>query len=130
MPAGRWIMQFSEMPGRNPQSGAAEAPVAQSQVYVAAGDALVQPRPLRKVDPGRPEDEELAKIRGVVVLYAVIRKDGGVDKIRIIRSLNPALDERAVEALREWKFKPAQQGENSIEVQALFGIPFRPQPSR
>jgi TonB family protein len=130
MPAGRWIMQFSEMPGRDPQPAAVDTPVVQSQVFVAAGDALVQPRPLRKVDPGRPEDEELAKLRGVVVLYAVIRKDGGVDKIRIVRSLNPALDERAVEALREWKFKPAQQGDNPVEVQALFGIPFRPQPSR
>ncbi len=66
----------------------------------------------------------------MVVLYAVIRKDGGVSKIRVIRSLNPALDDRAMDALKQWKFKPAQQGENPIEVQALFGIPFRPQPSR
>jgi len=130
MPAGRWIMQFSEMGDRNSQPAATESTAAHSQLYLAAGDPIVQPRPLRKVDPGRPEDEELAKLRGMVVLYAVIRKDGGVSKIRIIRSLNPALDDRAMDALKQWKFKPAQQGENPIEVQALFGIPFRPQPSR
>jgi protein TonB len=102
----------------------------QSQVLVTASDPILQPRPLRKVDPGRPEDEELAKLRGMVVLYAIIRKDGGVDKVRVIRSLNPALDERAIDALKQWKFKPAQQGDKSIEVQALFGIPFKPQMNR
>ncbi|MFN8007583.1 MAG: energy transducer TonB [Terriglobia bacterium] len=130
MPAGRWTMQFSEMPDKNPAATtkvSANAQTVGSQVLLAAGDALIQPRPLRKVDPGRPEDEELAKLRGLVVLYAVIRKDGGVDKVRVIRSLNPALDERAVEALKQWKFKPAMLGENPVEVQALFGIPFRPQ---
>ncbi len=131
MPGGRWIMQFSEMGNRNPQSSAETEPAAvKSQVFVNGGDPIIQPRPLRKVDPGKPEDGELAKLRGMVVLYAVVRKDGGVDKIRVIRSLNPALDERAMDALKQWKFKPAQLGENPIEVQALFGIPFRPQPGR
>ncbi len=130
MPGGRWIMQFSEVGDRNAQPAAeTELAAYRSQVFVASGDTITQPRPLRKVDPGRPEDAELAKLRGMVVLYAVIRKDGGVDKVRIIRSLNPALDERAMEALKRWKFKAAQLGNRSIEVQALFGIPFRPQPS-
>jgi TonB family protein len=129
MPAGRWTMQFSEMPqGAAPAPGArpAAAQVSGSQVLVDAGEAVMQPRPLRKVDPGRPEDPELSQLRGLVVLYAVIRKDGGVDRIRVVRSLNPVLDERAMAALKQWKFKPAQLGENAIEVQALFGVPFRP----
>ena len=128
MPAGRWTMQFSEMPDPSTRSTsrATTTTVSASQLTLAAGDAIVQPRPLRKVDPGRPEDEELSKLRGLVVLYALIRKDGTVDKIRIIRSLNPVLDDRAIAALKQWKFKPAQLGEDPIEVQALFGVPFRP----
>ena len=131
MPAGRWTMQFSEMPDKGNESASpggrpAATPVSGSQVTLAAGDAIMQPRPLRKVDPGRPEDPELAQLRGLVVLYAVIRKDGGIDRIRVVRSLNPVLDERAIEALKQWKFKAAQLGENPIEVQALFGVPFRP----
>ena len=131
MPAGRWTMQFSEMPDKGHDSAStggrpAATPVSGSQITVAAGDAIMQPRPLRKVDPGRPEDSELAQLRGLVVLYAVIRKDGGIDRIRVVRSLNPVLDERAIEALKQWKFKAAQLGENPIEVQALFGVPFRP----
>ncbi|MEW5976619.1 MAG: energy transducer TonB [Acidobacteriota bacterium] len=127
MPSGRWIMQFSEMADSGPMPPVAQASMNKAQVYINAGEAIVQPRPLRKVDPGRPEDEELAQLRGMVVLYAVIRKDGSVDKIRVIRSLNPALDGRAMEALKQWKFKAAQLGDEPIEVQALFGIPFRPQ---
>jgi protein TonB len=122
-------MQFSELAEKNPGTAKASAnsQTVGSQVMLDAGDALIQPRPLRKVDPGRSEDEELSKLRGLVVLYAVIRKDGGVDKIRVVRSLNPVLDERAMEALKQWKFKPALLGESPVEVQALFGIPFRPQ---
>ena len=63
----------------------------------------------------------------MVVLYAVISQDGGVDRVRIVRSLNPALDLRAMEALKRWKFKAAHLGKRPIAVQALFGIPFRPQ---
>ena len=128
MPNGRWIMQFSEMPDIQHQP--AVAPASGSQLVVSPTDSLVQPRPVRKVDPGRPDDEELANLRGMVVLYGMIRKDGGIGKIRVIRSLNPALDERAMEALKQWKFKPARQSDTPIEVQALFGIPFRPQPGR
>ena len=77
----------------------------------------------------RPEDEELAKLRGMVVLYAVISQDGRIERVRVVRSLNPALDQRAMEALKQWKFKAAHIGANPIEVQALFGIPFKPQPN-
>lgn len=130
MPGGRWIMQFSEMGNLSSHAAAETAPVVfKSEVLVSSVDPITQPRPLRKVDPGKPEDEELAKLRGMVVLYAVISQDGGVDKVRIVRSLNPALDQRAMEALKRWKFKAAHLGKRPIEVQALFGIPFRPQPS-
>ena len=129
MPGGRWIMQFSEM-GNPSHSGAATEPASfKSEILVSSVDSITQPRPLRKVDPGKPEDEELAKLRGMVVLYAVIGQDGEVDRVRIVRSLNPALDVRAMAALKRWKFKAAHLGKRPIEVQALFGIPFRPQPN-
>lgn len=131
MPGGRWIMQFSEMPAAAPPAPAVvQARYSQSQVNVGISDVMVQPRPIRKVDPGRPEDGELAKLRGLTVLYGIVRRDGSVDKIRVVRSLNPALDQRAVEALKKWKFKPAMLGNEIVEVQALFGIPFRPQSAR
>jgi TonB family protein len=128
MPGGRWIMQFSEMPSGSESASAGQSVVAQGQIAVGMGEAIMQPRAFRKVDPGRPEDEELAKLRGIAVLFAIIRRDGSVDKVRVVRSLNPMLDQRAVEALKKWKFKPASLGSDPVEVQALFGVPFRPRP--
>lgn len=132
MPGGRWIMQFSEMPDPKengaPSVSSNRAP--SGQLTIGMGEAIAQPRPYRKVDPGRPEDEELAKLRGLTVLFAIIRKDGVIDRVRVVRSLNPALDDRAMEALKKWKFKPALLGNDPIEVQALFGIPFKPQLTR
>jgi TonB family protein len=132
MPGGRWIMQFSEMPDPKengaPSVSSNRAP--SGQLTIGMGEAIAQPRPYRKVDPGRPEDEELAKLRGLTVLFAIIRKDGAIDRVRVVRSLNPALDDRAMEALKKWKFKPALLGNDPIEVQALFGIPFKPQLTR
>jgi TonB family protein len=132
MPGGRWIMQFSEIPDSKqaPAAAASTNPTGSGPITLAVGDPMTQPRPYRKVDPGRPEDEELAKLRGLTVLFALIRKDGTVDRVRVVRSLNPALDNRAMEALKKWKFKPALLGTEPIEVQALFGIPFKPQLSR
>lgn len=122
-------MQFSEM-GNPALSAAATEPVAfKSEVLVSSVDSITQPRPLRKVDPGKPEDEDLAKLRGMVVLYGVISQDGGIDRVRVVRSLNPALDQRAMEALKRWRFKAALVGQRPIAVQALFGVPFRPQPN-
>ena len=123
-------MQFSEIGNAVSHSVAATEPASfRSEVLVSSVDAITQPRPLRKVDPGKPVDEELAKLRGMVILYAVIGQDGEVDRVRIVRSLNPALDQRAMAALKRWKFKAAYLGKRPIEVQALFGIPFRPQPN-
>jgi len=129
MPGGRWIMQFSEMGNPSHSVAPTEPASFKSEILVSSVDSITQPRPLRKVDPGKPEDEELAKLRGMVVLYAVIGQDGEVDRVRIVRSLNPALDVRAMAALKRWKFKAAHLGKRPIEVQALFGIPFRPQPN-
>ena len=123
-------MQFSEMGNPAARTPREAEPIAlRSEVLLSSAEPITQPRPLRKVDPGKPEDEELAKLRGMVVLYAVISPDGDVGRVRIVRSLNPALDERAMAALKRWKFRAAHLGKKPIEVQALFGVPFRPQPN-
>jgi len=119
MPSGRWTMQFSQ---RTLNTG--ELHSNQASTVISIGNALIQPRPLHKVDPLLPEKENLPKIRGQVVVYAIIHIDGSLDKIRVVRSLHPTLDEQAIISLRQWKFKPAHRDGQPIEVEALFGIPF------
>jgi periplasmic protein TonB len=52
------------------------------------------------------EEARAAKLEGIVVLEAEIGTDGRAHDIRVVSGLGHGLDESAVEALRQWKFKP------------------------
>ena len=69
---------------------------------------LAGPVPLRKVDPKYPPELRTMHVDGEVVLYAIIRKDGSVDSIQLVHSVDPRLDANAMEALAQWKFGPAK----------------------
>jgi TonB family protein len=86
---------------------------------------LLSPVPLRKVDPRYPPDFVEQKIEGEVVLYAIIRQDGSVDSIQLVRSLDPTLDRNAMEALSQWQFRPATRGGETVPLEAIVHIPFR-----
>ncbi|MBI3404508.1 MAG: TonB family protein [Acidobacteria bacterium] len=115
--SGSWILNFAEMDadkaGRLPP-GAVANPLD-----------LVGPVPLHKVDPRYPPALVAAKIEGEVVLFAIIRKDGSVDSIQLVRGIDPQLDENAMAALSRWKFRAAERAGKPIELEAVVRIPFR-----
>ena len=88
--------------------------------------ATTAPVLVRKVEPEYTAAARSKRVEGVITLYAEINEDGFATNIKVVKSLEPELDGRAIRALQQWKFKPAQLGEDPIEVQALFGVPFRP----
>jgi len=63
-------------------------------------------------------------VEGKVRLFGVIRKDGRVDNIALIRHVDVRLDRSATEALGQWVFEPAQRNGRPVEVDAVFEIPF------
>jgi TonB family protein len=83
------------------------------------------PAPVRKVDPKYVAQAALEGIEGEVLLYAVIKPDGGVDAAKVMRGIDDRLDQSALEAIRKWQFKPASRGGEPIAVEALFSIPFQ-----
>ncbi|MGH9792638.1 MAG: energy transducer TonB, partial [Candidatus Acidiferrales bacterium] len=107
--AGSWILRFAEL---NPD---AEGPPAD----------LSAPMPLRKVDPRYPPALMEQRIEGEVRLYAIIRADGSVDSIQVLRSLHTELDRHSMEALAKWKFRPAGRNGIPVDVEAVVSIPFR-----
>jgi protein TonB len=117
--SGNWILKFSEL-------GAPE--------YIPNGrprppdTGLIGPAPLRIVDPKYPPELKLEKVEGEVVLYAVIRKDGSVDSIQLVQSLDPQLDQNAMEALAHWKFRPAERDGQQVDLVAVVHIPFHAAP--
>jgi TonB family protein len=118
--SGSWIVNFAELDETEP-GVYAKSP--------AASD-LVWPVALRKVDPKYPPELRKGNVEGEVVLYAIIRKDGSVDSIQVVQSVDPTLDTNAMEALSQWKFQPAQKHGEPIELEAVVHIPFRTRPAR
>jgi TonB family protein len=107
--SGSWLVWFAE---RRPLGG---APPADMQ----------SPVPLRKVDPKYYRDTIYDHVEGTVRLFAVIRKDGQVDAIEIIRGIDRRLDRSAAEALAKWQFEPAKRAGVPVDVDAVFEVPFR-----
>ena len=58
------------------------------------------------------------------MLFGIIREDGSVDSVQIVRSLDPVLDKSAMAAFAEWKFTPAHRNGNPVAVEAVVHIPF------
>ncbi len=110
--SGSWILRFAEMADRAPGSSTEDEP------------QLTAPVALRKVDPGYHPSAIREGVQGVVVLYAVIHRDGSVDSVRVVRGLDPRLDERAVKALLRWEFQPAARNGSPVDLEALVQIPF------
>jgi TonB family protein len=112
--SGSWILNFAELNEAN--SGG----YARSDTPDLAG-----PMPLRKVDPKYPPELRASHVDGDVVLYAIIRKDGSVDSIQLVHSADPQLDANAMEALAQWKFRPAEKHGEPVDLEAVVHIPFR-----
>jgi protein TonB len=107
---GSWIVHFSEL--RSP-----------SAVHLSG--ELSAPVPVHKVDPKYPQDLMKDHVEGEVILYGVIRPDGGVDSIQLVRGIDPQLDANAIGAFRQWKFQPATKSGQAIAIEAIVHIPFR-----
>jgi periplasmic protein TonB len=84
------------------------------------GGGVSAPTIIKKVDPQYSEEARKARYQGTVVLEAIVQKDGSVQIVRVIRSLGFGLDEKAIEALRQWKFSPAKQ--NGVPVPVALNI--------
>jgi len=86
--------------------------------------AFSGPVPIQKVDPKYPPKMINEHVDGEVVLYAIIRKDGSVDSVQLVRGLDPVLDRNSMEALAQWKFRPGTRDGAPIDVETVAHIPF------
>jgi TonB family protein len=114
---GSWILNFSELR-------------VNSEGPRPASSDVSAPGPLRKIDPKYPPTLIKEHVEGEVVLYAVIRRDGSVDSIQLVRGIDDQLDANAMGALSQWKFRPATKQGTPVELEAIVHIPFHAPPDR
>jgi len=102
---GSWIMWFADRVPRG-------------------NHALRPPVPLHKVDPKYLPAAISERIEGKVQIAGVIRANGRVDLLRILKGVDPRLDRSAEEALLKWEFAPAERNGIPVEVDLVAEIPF------
>jgi len=88
------------------------------------GTGIVPPALLRQVRPSYTDEALARKIQGTVVLEVVILKTGMVGPVRVLRSLDKGLDLKAIEAVRQWQFKPGMFKSQAVDVIAEITVDF------
>jgi TonB family protein len=97
---------------------------ADGRVY-SVGDGVTPPSIISKVEPEYSEAGRAAKLNGSVTLSLVVNTDGTAEDIRIVKSLGMGLDEKAIEALQRWRFKPGMNNGVPVKVRMQVDFSFR-----
>ena len=113
-----------EQPAREPEP-IFEPPAVESRVYPAVPPGGTQPEVVDRVMPAYPSAARKSGVAGRVVLRAIIRRDGTVDNVQILRDLPEGLGEAAARAVARWRFRPASYRGEPIDVYYTVTVNFR-----
>jgi protein TonB len=91
----------------------------QDDVPVRLTASMTKPIPIHRVSPRYTETARRAGVQGVVITEAVIDEQGRVTNVRVLRGLPMGLTEAAIEAVQQWRFKPAMTS-NGKPVKVFF----------
>jgi periplasmic protein TonB len=89
------------------------------------GSGIEPPRLLREVRADYTEDARQRGLSGEVVLEIVVRRDGSVGDIKVLRGLASGLNDRAVQAVRQWRFAPARRLGTPVDVVVEVAVEFK-----
>jgi TonB family protein len=89
------------------------------------GSGINPPRLLREVKADYTEEARQRAITGEVVLEIVVRRDGTVGDAKILQGLGGGLNERALQAVRQWRFAPAQRQGVPVDVIVEVAVEFK-----
>jgi protein TonB len=100
-------------------------PSVQTKPYRQGGDVQAA-RLIHQVNPVYPALARQARIQGIVVLEAVINKEGSIESLRII-SGHPLLTQASLDAVRQWKYRPTILNGEPVDVITTVTITFKMQ---
>ena len=64
-------------------------------------------------------------VEGDVVMEVVVRADGSIGTVRVLQGLGSGLDQRAIDAVRQWRFSPARRYGTPVDVLVEIAVEFR-----
>jgi TonB family protein len=89
------------------------------------GSGITAPSILREVKPDYTEEGRRRNLEGDVVLEIVVRSDGSVGSVKLLQGLGAGLDQRATEAVRQWRFSPAKRYGTPVDVIVEVAMEFK-----
>lgn len=89
------------------------------------GGGVSAPSVLFKVEPEYSEEARKAKFQGTVVLSVVVDEKGNPKDLKVMRALGLGLDQKAIEAVEKWKFRPGLKDGRAVPVYATIEVNFR-----
>jgi periplasmic protein TonB len=89
------------------------------------GNGIDPPQLLREVRPSYTDEARRRMLEGDVVLEIIVRRDGTVGNMRVLRSLGAGLDQKALDAVRQWRFGPAKRQGAPVDVVVEVSVEFK-----
>lgn len=116
-------VEYLVTPGR-PRSSLVQ--ITRGGLTYQRGSGITSPRVLREVKPQYTSDAMRAKVQGTVLVACVVRPDGTVGDVQIVRSLDPTfgLDLQAIAAVKQWKFAARTRLGEPVAVRITIELTF------
>ena len=123
-PARFTVVDHRSMNGETAQGSTNSYPLPPGVYKVGGG--VSAPKAIYQPDPDYPEQARKKKYQGTVVIWMIVDAQGQPRDIRVARSIGKGgLDEKAVEAVRQWRFEPARFNGQPVPVQINAEVSFR-----
>jgi|HubBroStandDraft_4_1064222.scaffolds.fasta_scaffold04602_7 TonB family protein len=114
-------------PAQNQPGKSSAQPADQNQepIYEAGSNGVTPPHLIHNVIPEYSDKARRAKVEGTVLISLVVDSSGNPTMIKVTRSLGSGLDEKAVEAVQQWRFDPATKDGKPVAVHLAAEVSFR-----
>jgi hypothetical protein len=115
------------VPPRNPPArhDVPPAAVAPESIYDVGGEVSA-PTVIKRVDPQFPQDDR-AHVLGILIIRGVVRRDGTVGDVTIVKGPDNRYSRAVITALRQWIFAPAKLRGKPVDANYMVSVNHMPQ---
>jgi TonB family protein len=89
------------------------------------GSGVLPPQLVREIRANYTDEARRRGVEGDVTLEIVVRRDGSVGDVRVLQGLPAGLNERAITAVRQWRFTPATRYGTAVDVVVEVAVGFK-----
>ncbi len=100
-------------------------PAAEPEGPIMVGGDVKKPIKIHDPQPNYTELARRARVQGVVIVQAIIDKQGNVKAVKVLKGLPMGLDQATVDAVKRWKFKPSTLNGKPVEVYYNLTVNFQ-----